>query len=309
MKLEYKILWFDNDPEIFDSMEDEIAGLEETIRSWGFVPQVTKVSEPDEFIGHAPYSDIDLVVVDFNLEEHGEGQEFIARLRTSTVFTEVIFYSAQAAEQLWDAVRQKQLEGIYIAHKDNIVSRIIGVGEHTLRKVLDLENMRGIVMAEVGDLDQLLEKIFVLAMQDVPEKGRTSVFEKFHEDACRGVSKQQQALDDFQAAPSVEKLLGLCDSAKRWASYRRVRKVHEHLRSFSVGDYQSEVLTPRNALAHGIPSTTEDGSLRFNHHGNIFAFNEATSRELRHTIIKYRVILEEVREALAAGPRVPHQLA
>lgn len=300
MKLEYKILWFDNDPEVFDSMEDEISGLKIRIHDWGFIPDIIMVSAPSEFMRYAPFDDIDLVVVDFNLEEHGAGQDFIAKLRDSSVYTEVIFYSAQGRDELWDALKERGLDGIYLANKELVIPRIEGVGAHTLRKILDLGNMRGIVMAEVGDLDLLLEEIFSLAMNDVPEDRKLSVYKKFHEHSIEGVSGQQQALSEFRDSPSVEQLLKLCDSSgRRWMNYNRIKKYHKTMQCYEVGDYQNEVITPRNALAHGIPKPTGDGVLRFNHHGTYFDFNEKSSRELRHMIIKYRNIFMQVRDALA----------
>lgn len=249
---------------------------------------------------YAPFDDIDLVVVDFNLEEHGAGQDFIAKLRDSSVYTEVIFYSAQGRDELWDALKERGLDGIYLANKELVIPRIEGVGAHTLRKILDLGNMRGIVMAEVGDLDLLLEEIFSLAMNDVPEDRKLSVYKKFHEHSIEGVSGQQQALSEFRDSPSVEQLLKLCDSSgRRWMNYNRIKKHHKTMQCYEVGDYQNEVITPRNALAHGIPKPTGDGVLRFNHHGTYFDFNEKSSRELRHMIIKYRNIFMQVRDALA----------
>ena len=299
MKLEYKILWFDNDPEVFDSMEDEIAELNRTIQGWGFLPEIITVNDPDSFMSHSPFVDIDLVVVDFNLEGYGAGQEFIAKLRDSSVYTEVIFYSANANAELWDAIKEKRLEGVYLANKDLVISRIEGVGAHTLRKVLDLGNMRGIVMAEVGDLDRLLENIFTLAMQGLPQEKQDVVYKKFHTDVHGGMTKQQQALADFLESPSIDGLLRLCDSGKRWTNYKRVMKHHEAMREYVVGDYLEEVIKPRNALAHGIPIQIGDGSLRFDHHGALFDFNEQSSRELRHKIIKYRNVFTRVRDALA----------
>ncbi len=298
MKLEYKILWFDNDPEVFDSMEDEIDKLKRTIIGWGFLPEIITVNNPESFMSYAPFEDIDLVVVDFNLEGYGAGQEFIARLRDSSVYTEVIFYSANANAELWDAIREKRLEGIYLANKDLVISRIEGVGAHTLRKVLDLGNMRGIVMAEVGDLDRLLEDVFTLAMQDLSQDKQDIVYDNFHKDVHGGMTKQQQALAVFRESPSIDGLLRLCDSGKRWTNYKRVMKHHASMQAYEVGDYQEDILKPRNALAHGIPSPIADGSLRFDNHGSYFDFNEQSSRELRHKIIKYRNIFTQVRDAL-----------
>lgn len=299
MKLEYKVLWFDNDPELFDSLNDEIEEMKKTISGWGFVPDVHLVTDPSEFSSWKPFSEIDLVVVDFNLEQHGQGQDFIHGIRSKQVFTEVIFYSAQAATELWDAVREKELEGVYIANKDSVIPRILVIGQHTLRKVLDLANMRGIVMAEVGDLDILLGEIVTLALKGVPEDVQQEVFQRFHEDASRGVTGMQQGLADFAQAPSIEGLLALCDSDKRWSNFNRIKKRHDFLKSRTFGNYQSDVLKPRNFLAHGIPEKLDDGTLRFTHRESTYHFNEQVSEQLRKAIIQYRDVFTEIRNILA----------
>lgn len=300
MKLEYKVLWFDNDPELFDSLDDEIEEMKKTISSWGFIPDIHLVTDPTRFSSWKPFSEIDLVVVDFNLEEHGHGQDFIRSIRSKQVYTEVIFYSAQAASELWDAVRQRELEGVYIANKDSVISRILVIGQHTLRKVLDLANMRGIVMAEVGDLDILLGEIVTLALKGVPEEVQQEVFDRFHEDASGGLTKMQQGLEDFAKAPSIEGLLELCDSDKRWSNFNRVKKRHDSLKSRSFGNYQSDVLKPRNFLAHGIPEKLDDGTLRFTHRGSSYDFNEQVSEQLRKAIIQYRDVFTTIRDILAS---------
>lgn len=300
MKLEYRVLWFDNDPELFDSLGDEIEEMKSVISDWGFIPNVHLVTDPAEFSAWKPFSEIDLVVVDFNLEQHGHGQDFIHDIRSKLIFTEVIFYSAQAASELWDAVRLKELEGVYIANKDSVIPRILVIGQHTLRKVLDLENMRGIVMAEVGDLDNLLDEILTLAINGVPPDVQNTVFGRFHEDALRGVTNLQQALEDFRGAPSIEGLLQLCDSSKRWSNFNRVKKRHEILKAHSFGDYQAEVLMPRNSLAHGTPEKQKDGTMRFTYRDTVYDFNEQISEQLRKSIIQYQKRFTEIRNLLRA---------
>ena len=299
MKLEYTVLWFDNSQELFDSLSNEIDYLKQSISEWGFIPKVLLVTTGSEFMKHAPFTEIDLVVVDFNLEEHGEGKDFIRKVRDSDVFSEVIFYSAQAAEELWEAIKEKKLEGVYVANKDNIVSKILGVGEFTLRKVLDLENMRGIVMAEVGDLDRLLEEIFSLAMNGIPADKQKIIYKKFHDDVSNSFSQRKDALNDFISNPSVEKLLSFVDSDKRWSNYQRVEKQHDILRNRNfVGDYRKDILKPRNFLAHGIPSIQEDGARIFEHNGQNFMFDEHVSRALRGKIIQYKHAFQEMRNIL-----------
>jgi hypothetical protein len=189
---------------------------------------------------------------------------------------------------------------VYIANKDSVIQRILVVGQHTLRKVLDLANMRGIVMAEVGALDILLEKILTLAIDGVPEEKQLEVFKRFHEDATGGLTKLQQGLADFEQVPSIEGLLALCDSDKRWSNFNRIKKRHDFLKSQSFGNYQADVLKPRNFLAHGVPEKLGDGTLRFVHRGASYDFNDQVSEGLRKTIIRYRKVFTEIRDALSA---------
>jgi hypothetical protein len=298
MKLQYRVLWFDDSAELFDSLDWDY--LNARITEWGFVPNVDLVTTPDEFLGKAPYSDYDLLVVDYNLEGYGEGQDFIARVREQEVFTEIIFYSSGSTSLLWDAVHSHKLEGIYIANKQTILERILKVGQQTLRKVLDLENMRGIVMAEVGDLDLLLNSILSTAIGDLNEDVRLEIFGRFYDACSEHHALQKASLDKFKDAPTVELLLSLCDSDKRWQNYGRAKRHHATLKGVALGDYVLEILRPRNFLAHGVPTMAEDGSCVFKFQGKEYIFSETVSTALRNKIISYKTTFMEIQAALAS---------
>ena len=87
MKLSFSILWFDDDEEYFDSLD--IEPLENTIESWGFQPEITYVSNPDDFSSKSPFESYDLIIVDRNLEGYDDGQKFIADIRGNSIFTEM----------------------------------------------------------------------------------------------------------------------------------------------------------------------------------------------------------------------------
>jgi hypothetical protein len=299
MKLQYRILWFDDNDDFFNSLDWDF--LRDRVAEWGFEPDVKLVTTPETFLGEAPYADYDLMVVDFNLEGYGEGQDFIRKVREQEVFTEIIFYSSNATTVLWDAVRSHQLEGIYVASRDTVQDRILQVGHQSLRKVLDLDNMRGIVMAEVGDLDLLLGKIIGAAIGGLDEDTRQGIFKRFYEKSCEHHSSLKTGLDEFMAAPTVELLLSLCDSNKRWQNFNRVHKRHELLKGRTFGDYAQEILTPRNCLAHGVPIRRDDGRLVFRHQATEYEFSEAVGTALRRKIIEYKNVFSEVEKAFSGG--------
>ena len=154
MRLVFSVLWFDDDEEYFDSID--IEPLEKEILSWGFWPKIEKVTTPEDFSNRSPFESYDLIVVDRNLEGCEDGQVFIANIRENAIYTEIIFYTAGNTSDLWEAIRTKELEGVFVSSRLNVLSKIEAVGRQSIRKILDLENMRGIVMAEVGELDLLL---------------------------------------------------------------------------------------------------------------------------------------------------------
>jgi len=297
MNLEFSILWFDDSEAYFESLP--IDELEVEIASWGFHPSIEFVNTAEEFLKHAPFQNIDLIVVDKNLDIYEDGQNFIEKIREHSVYTEVIFYSIGEISHLWDAIQEKRLEGIFVTPRDNVFSKIISVGKQSVRKVLDLENMRGIVMAEVGELDHLLDEIITIGMSSLSTEQQRSIFTRFHTEFIKQSQQLNERLNAFLQNPEIAEMLNLCDSNKRWQNFNRLWKQHEKLKSRErVGEFDKDVLYPRNFLAHGKPEYHEDGSVLFRHQGKDFLFNADEGLMLRQTILRYKDTFSEIRTIL-----------
>ncbi len=94
-------------------------------------------------------------------------------------------------------------------------------------------------------------------------------------------------------------MIKLSDSKKRWDNFNRLRKRHVKLKGIKkVGDYEGDILSPRNALAHGRPEPYEDGGYVFYHRKKEYYFNDATSLELRQVILKYKTSFSNIIEEL-----------
>jgi hypothetical protein len=298
MKLTFSILWFDDTSDFFDSLESKIDELKTEVLAWGFFPDIKLVTTPEEFIGYRPYEKFDLIVVDRNLQQYGEGEDFIADLRNHTIYTEVIFYTAGSAGDLWDAIREKKLEGVFVSNRNLILSKISKVGRQSIRKILDLENMRGIVMAEVGELDQLLGDILTVGIGSLQDELRNTVFESFHKEAEKQNQEFGARLTTFIKTPELGQMLDMCDSNKRWENFNRLWKYHDKLKSMAkLGNYKFEVLDIRNILAHGKPENRDDGYL-FTYRGKEYIYNEESSNELRKTLLKYKGGFSDVLQVL-----------
>jgi len=298
MKLTYRVLWFDDNELFFDSLDIEL--LQKRVSDWGFLLDCKLVTSSEDFMSEAPYSQYDLLVVDYRLEGIGEGQDFIREVRDQQVFTEIIFYSSNGTDELWNKIREKKLEGVFVANRKSIEDRVISVGHQSLRKVLDLDNMRGIVMAEVGDLDQALMRLIRAALPHIETGKRSELFEKFHTKTMEFQNTGARKLELFRENPSVDGLLELCDSSKLWQNFNRAKKQVGALKIVTIGNYEDEILGPRNHLAHGIASAEQNGDVRFSHRNNDYIFNETVGTELRKKIIEYKGAFRAIEAALQA---------
>lgn len=299
MRLVFSVLWFDDDEEYFDSLD--LQPLEREIMSWGFSPKVEKVTTPEDFSNRSPFESYDLIVVDRNLEGYKDGQDFIENIRGNAIYTEIIFYTAGNTSDLWDAIRTRELEGIFVSSRTNVLSKIITVGRQSIRKILDLENVRGIVMAEIGELDLLLDEIIMLGTASLSEEERTSLFQRFHKNAVEQSEKYASDLNAFIEKPNAGGMIALCDSNKRWQNFNRLRKIHTILRdNAQTGDYVQEVLSPRNFLAHGKPEPHENGGYLFRYQGREYHFDDDVSVILRQTILGYKTMFSNLIEVIKA---------
>jgi hypothetical protein len=296
MNLKYRILWFDDTDEFFQSLDRDVFDSE--VKSWGFVPEFEVVNTPQEFMTKKPFDMYDLIVVDYNLGAaipHGE--EFIRQIRDHDIFTEIVFYSASPSGELWEAIRKNQLEGIFVSDRAGILQKLERVAHQSVQKVLDLNNMRGMVMAEVGDIDLVLDGILRLGLVELKGEDQTKIFEKFHEQSAEQAENAAKNLAAFKDAPTLDAMLAMCDSYKRWLSFKRVAKNLAATKDANLGDYAAEVLQPRNVLAHGTPRPSGDGYV-FAHAGKEYTFNTKVGLELRKRILDYQGKFEKIHATL-----------
>lgn len=295
MNLHYKILWYDDDENYLESLDVAKEDITSALESWGFIAEIELVSDLEKFGGYGPYHEYDLIAVDFNLQDDKYGDEFIANLRGHSVYTEVVFYSANPSSDLWQAIHDRQIEGVFVANRNNVANKIKLVAKQSVRKVLDVENMRGIVMAEVGDFDHMLGEILNAGFAGLSKEDRVKILERFHETAQEHAEQRHAKLTKFKETLSVEEMLALCDSNKRWESLQRLFKHHEKLKSIKdrFGDYRAEILWPRNCLAHGVPTRHTDGSSVFKFAGKEYHFHEEEGLQLRQRMVAYKRLFAE----------------
>src|SRR5262245_17323815 len=112
MRLTYRILWFEDESDFYESLDFDV--LREHLLEKGFELQVTPRTgeETDQIILHQSKK-ADLIVMDFSLVGGITGDEITKRIRDGHVNTDIVFYSARGVSDLRKAVFDQGLDGIF----------------------------------------------------------------------------------------------------------------------------------------------------------------------------------------------------
>ncbi|VVN00418.1 hypothetical protein PS619_03295 [Pseudomonas fluorescens] len=258
MHLEYRILWFEDQVQNIKPYQDNIRNA---ISRLGFNPKIDireVVAGGVDPLANLPLSrDIDLVMMDWKLGGGFDGAQLAKRLKVNYRDTDMVFYSSESAATLRKLIFDQGIDGVFCFHRTNLSDRTIGLVQSQLRKMLDLNHMRGIVMAATSDLDQAmiecLEKIQPLInaedkdafIKEVGSKISGSLRSKANE-IDRLMEKGR--LDKLLREPSFGAALRLSilqDEISKIAD--RISEIHLVER---LASYRDDVIGPRNDFAH-----------------------------------------------------------
>jgi len=323
MRLNFNILWFEDDRDVTNNI---IEPVEEHLEAQGYYLNVVDILKDstglDEIIQNVNEKklDVDLILMDHNLAGDDKGGKLIETIRRGELLTDIVFYSEHRGFRDEIGV----LDGIYTTDRDDLEPKIIAVADHILKKALDLANLRGLVMAETSELEDLMHQIILVSLEkevlinpgkirrDIKKrlkkrlKGRDKAVEQLVVDG----DEPSEPLDfvdklDFDGrSRTLEELLENYSKQKKQDNEISGNVIDLPCDSFNHKAFQAEVIKKRNNLAHLKESTNQDGRkvLKANKEGKEdFVFDAQTAFEIRKDLKKYYDILTGIYNAVTGG--------
>lgn len=290
MNLLYRILWIENDFDWAESIEEEI---KEYVENQGFIFYKTLIAQKDDSVHYNQY---DLILMDLKLSSSPMGDELIQQVRQLGIYTNVVFYSANGIDTIREIGRQKNLEGVYYAgrNKDLFTKKVIAVIDTTIKKVQDLNNLRGLVMAETGELDDMMDQMIVAYFSN-EEKMRD-----FH----KHITKDRESSIHRGLIPTEDEkcnkkcklkwhTMPISDIIKHMESAQKAHALNIVLNNHDFfNQYKSSIIDNRNKLAH-CKSNIVDGCEVLVTRDGVEQFTLDKFRTIRQDITKYRKIFED----------------
>jgi hypothetical protein len=295
MRLDFNVLWVDDQPRAIQAQITSIAGQMEQ-HGFHFNPALchsmaeleTKLAE-DVFV-----DEVDMVLVDWDLGAEAKGQQAIEAIREKIQYKDVVFYSAQTQpDALRDLVRDNDLEGIYCCTRANLVDEVVGVFESLVKKVLDLDHTRGIVMGATSDVDHMVNECIGVIHGSLNDDGKKAFIAK----AQAAVTKKLEQLNKLGEKLKVESDIAAFYKAHMlFTSMERLKLLGGTLKTggshanpgayASVVKYMEEVVPERNDLGHVVLVPEGKPTLVVNAEGKQVTLSDM--RTLRRVILEVR---------------------
>lgn len=255
MRLDFNVLWVENQQDLVQSQREK---LELKVRSEGFRLNVKFVASVDEAMACLAddiYSDhVDLILMDYDLGPGKKGDDGLVEVRARIPFRDVVFYSSKA-DDLLNMVLTRRVHGVYCSTREDLPDTSIGVFEAIVKKVIDIDHSRGIVMGTTSDIDHYVMDALAAAFEKCAPEIKSKALFRVQEDV-------KKIREDFEASiAAVEAATQPSDLFEQHAVYTSIkrlellRKILQEIPEFKDHDaalsgYAQKVVPKRNILAH-----------------------------------------------------------
>lgn len=262
MRLEFKILWFENQP---NDVKTQVEEIKEHLFEVGFIPEIRMVPDGStiEQLGEeqSRYDEFDLVVVDYDLGHPGKNGDWVAQqVRRYFGFTDIIFYSGKKPGELRELVFKGGIDGVYCFNRPDLAEKLATHIEQVMRRLSRLEAMRGLAMGVVGRCDDEFRSLLLRAFDNAGEHLKRQLDTHLDELV---ISARDTSAASFGKCSTFEEKL----SSRSVTSFTLFKLVMFLLKGDGrcvdqrklLSEYDPKVLEPRNRLAHAIESRRDSG--------------------------------------------------
>ncbi len=302
MRLDFNILWVEDQQK---AVQAQCERIETLIRKEGFRLQTifaSSVNQAMSYLGDDIYGDhIDLILMDFDLGSGGRGDDGLIRVRQIFPYKDIVFYSAKAPD-LPNMVAAAGVDGIFCSTRDDLPDTVDGLFENLVKKVLDIDHSRGIVMGATSDVDHYVFNCLTSIFNSCDESGRQAALlriEKHAQNKCNAIIKSLKALSQISHIEEIQKNHNIYTSNDRLRLLKHMLEGDKsHVTSAEgIGTYIQNTVPKRNDLAH--VRVEVNGFSRKLFSRNNVELTSGEMKQLRQELLYYQDFFEQLSESLS----------
>ncbi len=303
MNLEYKILWFDDQPEEVASYAD---GIKDRMSRKGFkvdVKWVDRTKDLNKLLSDLRRrSDIDMILMDWNMGEGQDDGAVLAKRVRRHVYTDILFYSSEKKPKLIKAIYEQGIDGVFCCSREDVVVQAMHVIDTTIKKVLDVNHLRGLVLGAVSGYEAEIQEILEFSLSKLDGEG---VFvDEIKENLIKQIESNKRSVSKLSKDNVKEVLSNRSFSAfhQYQALCKLLNKVSDEEETMArlhdlLLKYENDVIVPRNALAHA-KAYQVGGEIKFK--DRKITFGEDELNVFRTKLLMHGENLDDVRSSLTS---------
>jgi len=255
MRLDFNVLWVEDQQASVQAYRTKIY---RSLRKEGFKLETifaTSVEEARQYLSSNVYGDhIDLVLMDYDLGIAPMGDEGLQVVREYFKYKDIIFYSADVGGLL-KRVAEKNIQGIFCSTRGNLPDTVEEVFHVLVKKVVDIDHSRGIVMGATSDIDHLVNDCLQAAFEKGNAASRQfalSIVKKRVNEIRGRVEAGVLKASEIAHISELAALHEIYTSYDRLVLLQKVLATNKEVKDQcdAIKKYIEETLPKRNDLAH-----------------------------------------------------------
>lgn len=306
MKLKFYLLWFDDEKSWIDAKIDYVREIiEENGFEW---VEPTICNKEEELDGS--YDDYDIILMDYSLvhgrKEGKTGADIINKIRTEGSFTNILFYSQYNVSELRQQIAEKNLDGVFCSNREDFFENFEKLFLTNIKKIEDVNNLRGLVMAETADLESIKNEIIEI-YDNVSCTKKKEIIKKVLKKMTELNKKQKEVIDSKNENTPFKELMDLFDLYKKSYIVHKINYRREPpICDFTLTDFDRDIIKKRNLLAHVKEKIVKGASgkkivLESEKNGEKLIFTRKEAKKIRKDISKYKKELETIKQFLESN--------
>jgi CheY-like chemotaxis protein len=303
MRLDFNVLWVEDQT---DNVQSQRVKIERQLKKEGFrlhVEFASSVRNATAFLSDDIYGDhVDLILMDYDLGAGTKGDNGLVKVREIIHYKDIIFYSAYAS-QLEEKVAKLKVQGVYCSTRDYLPETVYGVFESQVKKVLDIDHARGIVMGASSDIDYCVNNCLVAIFDSSDGASQSKTL-----DTARKHMKEKQKDCDKVAKKidAIAHVKELLDKHNVYTSNDRLRLLSHAIdisglhkdKSDAMKIYMKNTIPKRNDLAHVRVEVNGFSRKLIDRSGK--EFTNKKMKELRLELLNYQELFEALLQELGS---------
>ncbi len=302
MRLDYNVLWVEDQQQ---NVQSQCTRISLGIKGQGFKLQTkfaSSVEEASTYLSDDIYGDhIDLVLMDYDLGAGKKGDEGLIEVRRKFPYKDIVFYSAQT--DLLHLVAEKHIEGIFCSSREYLPDVVTGIFEALVRKVLDIDHSRGIVMGVTSDIDYYIKESINTIFDKNDEKTNKFLLAKVAEHLSK---KEKSFAVSIGTLKNISNISELEQHHSVYTSNDKIRLLLNALELDSTNKvlvtsmkaYINTTIPKRNILAH-VKVTTDGFSRKLINTKTGKEITSAEMKTLRKELLSFSEEIEGIFKKLS----------